>query len=116
MGFVEGQSLAARVAGGPLPPREAATLTTQVAQAMHYAHDRGVIHRDLKPSNVLLDGAGHPRVTDFGLAKKLQGDSGLTQTGQVMGTPSYMPPEQANGREVGPAADIYALARSSIAS
>jgi eukaryotic-like serine/threonine-protein kinase len=109
MGFVEGTSLAAKVADGPLPPREAADLTMQVAEAMHYAHDKGVIHRDLKPGNVLLDLQGRPKVTDFGLAKKLQGDSGLTQTGQVMGTPSYMPPEQAEGKEVGPLADVYSL-------
>ncbi len=109
MGFVEGTSLAAKVADGPLPPREAATLAMQVAEAMHYAHDQGVIHRDLKPGNVLLDKAGHPKITDFGLAKRLKADSGLTQTGQVMGTPSFMPPEQAEGKEVGPAADVYAL-------
>jgi eukaryotic-like serine/threonine-protein kinase len=109
MGFVEGTSLAVKVADGPLPPREAASLTMQVAEAMHYAHDRGVIHRDFKPGNVLLDSQGRPKVTDFGLAKKLQSDSGLTQTGQVMGTPSYMPPEQAEGKEVGPPADVYAL-------
>jgi eukaryotic-like serine/threonine-protein kinase len=109
MGFVEGTSLAAKVADGPLPPSEAASLTRQVAEAMHYAHDKGVIHRDLKPGNVLLDSQGRPKVTDFGLAKKLQSDSGLTQTGQVMGTPSYMPPEQAEGKEVGPLADVYAL-------
>ncbi len=109
MGFVEGTSLAARVVDGPLPPREAATLTMHVAEAMHYAHSKGVIHRDLKPGNVLLDDRGRPKVTDFGLAKTLQADSGLTDTGQVIGTPSYMPPEQAEGREVGPAADVYAL-------
>ena len=103
MGFVEGTSLAAKVADGPLPPREAAALTRQVAEAMQYAHERGVIHRDLKPANVLLDAQGRPKVTDFGLAKKLQGDSGLTHTGQVMGTPSYMPPEQAGGQGRRPA-------------
>ena len=111
MGFVEGQSLAQRLADGPLPPREAAALMVKVAEAIEYAHGRGVIHRDLKPGNILLDRNGYPRVTDFGLAKKLQGDSGLTGSGQIMGTPSYMPPEQAGGKrgEVGPAADVYAL-------
>ena len=112
MGFVEGQSLAQRLADGPLPAREAAELIgRRSAEAIEYAHRRGVIHRDLKPANILLDRDGNPRVTDFGLAKKIQGDSGLTGSGQIMGTPSYMPPEQAGGKrgEVGPAADVYAL-------
>jgi eukaryotic-like serine/threonine-protein kinase len=111
MGFVEGQSLAQRLADGPLPPREAATLLVSVAEAIEYAHGHGVIHRDLKPANILLDRNGYPRVTDFGLAKKLEGDSGLTGSGQIMGTPSYMPPEQAGGKrgDVGPKADVYAL-------
>lgn len=111
MGFVEGSSLANRVAAGPLPPREAASLTREVAEAIQYAHDRGVIHRDLKPQNVLLDRDGEPRVTDFGLAKRVEADEGLTASGAVMGTPSYMPPEQAAGdvRAVGPAADLYSL-------
>jgi tetratricopeptide (TPR) repeat protein len=111
MGFVEGQSLAQQLADGPLPPREAAALMVKAAEAIAYAHSRGVIHRDLKPGNILLDRDGHPRVTDFGLAKKLQSESGLTGSGQIMGTPSYMPPEQAGGNrgDVGPAADVYAL-------
>jgi len=111
MGFVEGQSLSQRLAGGPLPPRQAAELIRRVSEAIEYAHQRGVIHRDLKPANILLDQNGNPRVTDFGLAKKVQGDSGLTGSGQIMGTPSYMPPEQAGGPrgEVGPPADVYAL-------
>ena len=83
----------------------------KVTEAIEYAHQRGVIHRDMKPANILLDAAGNPAVTDFGLAKKLKGNSGLTGSGQIMGTPSYMPPEQAGGNrgEVGPAADVYAL-------
>jgi serine/threonine protein kinase len=111
MGFVEGQRLSELLAAGPLPPRQAAALMVKVAEAIAYAHSRGVIHRDLKPANILLDQAGNPRVTDFDLPKKLQGDSGLTGSGQIMGTPSYMPPKQARGnrREVGPAADVYAL-------
>jgi eukaryotic-like serine/threonine-protein kinase len=111
MGFVEGQSLSQRLAEGPLPARGAAELIRRVSEAIEYAHQRGVIHRDLKPANILLDRSGSPRVTDFGLAKKVQGDSGLTGSGQIMGTPSYMPPEQAGGGRgaVGPAADVYAL-------
>ena len=111
MGFVEGQSLSQRLAEGPLPPREAAELIRRVSEAIEYAHQHGVIHRDLKPANILIDQNGNPRVTDFGLAKKLKEDSGLTGSGQIMGTPSYMPPEQAGGKrgDVGPAADVYAL-------
>lgn len=118
MGFVEGQSLAHKVSGGPLPPHEAASLLAQTADAIQYAHDRGVIHRDLKPANVLLDARGQPKVTDFGLAKKLAGDSNLTASGQVMGTPSYMPPEQAAGQhdQIGPRPTSIRSAPCSIAS
>jgi serine/threonine-protein kinase len=111
MGFVEGMSLAAKLADGPLPPREAAELIQQIAEAVQYAHEQGVIHRDLKPGNVLLDKQGRPRVTDFGLAKLVQSASDLTGTGQILGTPSYMPLEQAAGKvaEVSETADVYAL-------
>jgi WD40 repeat protein len=111
MGYVEGDSLGQRVANGPLDPREAARMVRDIALAIQYAHEQGVIHRDLKPANVLVDQTGAVRVTDFGLAKKTNTDSGLTATGEVMGTPSYMPPEQATGNagEVGPPADIYSL-------
>jgi tetratricopeptide (TPR) repeat protein len=107
--YVEGGSLAQRLGGSPLPPRQAAELVAQVAEAVDFAHRSGVVHRDLKPSNVLMSGDGSPRVTDFGLAKQEQSE--LTATGAVLGTPSYMAPEQAEGkaREVGPAADVYAL-------
>jgi WD40 repeat protein len=111
MGYVAGGSLAHELASGPLPPRRAAELARQVAEAVGYAHGRGILHRDLKPANILVDEQGRPRVTDFGLAKRVEDDSGLTRSGAVMGTPSYMPPEQAEGRnaEVGIAADVYGL-------
>jgi len=113
MAYVEGSSLATKIAGGPLPQREAADMARQIAEAIHYAHERNVIHRDLKPANVLLDARSRPMITDFGLARKLEIDSSLTVTGQVMGTPSYMPPEQAAGKgqgdEIGPAADVYSM-------
>src|SRR5207344_1841118 len=78
MAYVEGISLAKRVADGPLPPREAAEMVQKVAEAVEFAHQQGIIHRDLKPANVLLDQSGQPRVTDFGLAKQVHQDSGLT--------------------------------------
>ena len=111
MRYIEGQSLAARVARSPMEPQEAATLVRAIAEAVEYAHQKGVIHRDLKPENVMLDAAGHPRITDFGLARQVQGDSHLTGTGQILGTPSYMPPEQAAGKvdDIGPTSDVYAL-------
>ena len=111
MGFVEGPSLAARLASGPLPPREAAEIVRQVSEAVEYAHGRGVIHRDLKPGNILLDREGQPRVTDFGLAKRTETDSNLTCSGQILGTPSYMPPEQAASKldQIGPRSDVYSL-------
>jgi WD40 repeat protein len=109
--FVDGGSLSDKLALTALPARQAAEMTTALARAMHLAHQRGIIHRDLKPANILLDGEGTPKITDFGLAKKLGEGEGRTHTGAIMGTPSYMAPEQAEGRtgEIGPAADIYAL-------
>jgi WD40 repeat protein len=109
--LVEGGSLDRKLAGTPLPDRQAARLVEALARAMAYAHERGIVHRDLKPANVLLAADGTPKIADFGLAKVLHDEAGQTQTGAVLGTPCYMAPEQAAGktREVGPAADIYAL-------
>jgi WD40 repeat protein len=109
--FLEGGSLAQKIAGKPVPGREAAELVETLARAMHVAHLRGIVHRDLKPANVLLTADGLPKIADFGLAKRLDEDAGQTRVGQVMGTPSYMAPEQAAGavERIGPAADVYAL-------
>ena len=109
--LLEGGSLADRLAGTPQPGRQAAELMVTLARAMHTAHQAGIVHRDLKPSNVLFDRDGTPKIVDFGLAKHLEVQHGHTETGQIMGTPSYMAPEQARGqtREISPAADVYAL-------
>jgi WD40 repeat protein/tRNA A-37 threonylcarbamoyl transferase component Bud32 len=109
--FVEGGSLAQKLAGTPLPAAAAARLVQALARAIHHAHERGVLHRDLKPSNVLLSAAGVPKITDFGLAKRLDVEGSATRTGAVLGTPSYMAPEQAEeeGRRLGPATDVWAL-------
>ncbi len=125
--FVDGGSLDRRIAGTPQPPTQAARVVAVLARAMHFAHQAGVIHRDLKPANVLLsrkpgtawaEGEAEPpletfepKITDFGLAKRLGDDSGQTRSGAIMGTPSYMAPEQADGRaaDIGPVTDVYAL-------
>jgi serine/threonine protein kinase/tetratricopeptide (TPR) repeat protein len=109
--LLEGGTLEDRLAGNPQPARSSAELLATLARAVQFAHDEGIIHRDLKPSNVLFSGDGIPKITDFGLAKRIESDSRQTETGQIMGTPCYMAPEQARGhtRDVGPAADVYAL-------
>ena len=108
--LLEGGSLDALLAGTPQPEADSAQLVATLARAIHVAHQAGIIHRDLKPSNVLFSADGTPKITDFGLAKRLEED-GHTETGQVMGSPSYIPPEQAEGRakEATPATDVYAL-------
>jgi serine/threonine protein kinase len=130
--FVEGRSLAQELNGAPLSPAPSARLVEKLARAVHYAHEHGIIHRDLKPANILLEDVQSPKskiqsreglrgtldievwtpkICDFGLAKCLDRDSGQTRVGEVMGTPSYMAPEQAGGgvEDIGPAADVYAL-------
>ncbi len=121
--YVDGGSLDQRLDGTPLPPRAAAEVVRTLALAIHAAHERGVVHRDLKPANVLLAACGFagpakpqaaplvPKIADFGLAKRLGGEPGMTQSGVIVGTPSYMAPEQALGRvhDIGPACDVYAL-------
>jgi hypothetical protein len=109
--LLEGGSLARRLGGTPRPAREAAGLVQTLARAVHAAHRLHIVHRDLKPDNVLLTADGTPKVADFGLAKLLDRDQGQTGSGDVVGTPSYMAPEQAQGqrRHIGPATDVYAL-------
>src|SRR5512142_3199626 len=111
MDFVNGPPLSRLVTDQPLPARRAANYVKSVAEAIQYAHEHGVLHRDLKPSNVLIDENDQPRVTDFGLAKLLEKDSELTLSGQVLGSPSYMAPEQAAAHRglVGKRSDVYSL-------
>jgi len=116
MDFIDGRPLDAFLAAGP-PARTVLELLEKVARALDYAHAQGIVHRDLKPANILVDSAGEPKITDFGLAKIMAdpkstaGAGGLTRSGTVMGTPNYMAPEQASGRssEVDARTDIYAM-------
>ncbi len=116
MEYLDGGSLAQKLAAAPLAPRAAAELTEALARAVHFAHERGFVHRDLKPANVLLAEDGTPKVADFGLAKQFGGEPSdpaspyRTESGAILGTPGYMAPEQAEGKkDIGPAADVYAL-------
>src|SRR5678815_5692242 len=113
MKLVERGNLAARISNpkSQISNRDAARLLLPIAEAIHYAHQRGLLHRDLKPSNILIGADGSPRVADFGLAKVIEDESGLTLSTATLGTPAYMAPEQAAGRsqQVSVAADIYSL-------
>ena len=111
MKFVEGGPLDQMVARAPISIRRAAELISKLARTVHYAHERGILHRDIKPGNILLDATGKPHLTDFGLARLVETESTVTRTTEVLGTPSYMAPEQASGdiKAIHPATDVYGL-------
>jgi serine/threonine protein kinase len=109
MAYVDGGSLRDLVGQGPLEPEYALSIASQVADALHHAHQRGIIHRDVKPNNILLSRDGRPLLADFGIAKALHESSGLTRTGMSIGTPEYMAPEQIQGQKVDGRTDIYSL-------
>lgn len=109
--YVDGGCLTQQLGGRPMPPRQAAEMALVLTRAIAHAHAHGIVHRDLKPANVLLAKDGTPKITDFGLAKRLEDDEGQTRSGSILGTPDYMSPEQASGRvrDIGPRSDVYAL-------
>src|SRR5437879_4934473 len=111
MKFVEGGKLDDVLKREPISPRRAAELLVKIARTTHFAHERGILHRDIKPGNILLDRRGEPHLTDFGLARLIENQSTVTNSFDVLGTPSYMAPEQAAGRvkELTAAADVYSL-------
>ena len=111
MGYIAGSSCKDLIQEGPLSNRECAELLLHLTDAIAYAHSQGIVHRDLKPGNILIDSQGKPHITDFGLAKRIDASDELTATGQVLGTPGFMAPEQALGKvaEVGPLSDVYSL-------
>ena len=109
MEYVDGKSLAEKLTSGPLPIEDAVSFTTKVGQAIQHAHSHGVIHRDLKPGNILLAASGEPLVCDFGLARKMDAEESLHHTGDIIGTPAYMPPEQARGERGDERSDVYSL-------
>ncbi len=111
MKLIEGGALSKHIAEYKHDTKAAARLLAEIARAVHHAHQRGLLHRDLKPANVLIDAEGRPHITDFGLAKRVEGGDGLTHTGAILGTPSYMSPEQASGSKVAitTASDVHSL-------
>src|SRR3989442_1432312 len=111
MKFIEGGQLDAVVKREPMPIRQAVELIANVARTVHYAHEHGILHRDIKPGNILLDAKGEPHLTDFGLARLIETESTVTRTMEVLGTPSYMAPEQAVGNNtvVSSVTDVYGL-------
>src|SRR6266516_1048288 len=111
MGFIEGDQLDAVVRREPMSVRRAAELIAKVARTVHYAHEHHILHRDIKPGNILLDRQGEPHLTDFGLARLVETESTITRTMEVLGTPSYMAPEQAVGNDaaITSATDVYGL-------
>ncbi|MHC5040130.1 MAG: serine/threonine-protein kinase, partial [Planctomycetota bacterium] len=111
MHFVEGKPLDKMIDDGEIAPKRAARIAKKIAEALAHAHGQGILHRDIKPANILVTREGEPQITDFGLARDVQSDARMTRTGMTLGTPAYMPPEQADGRieEIDARSDVYSL-------